>query len=177
MRFEKTPLEGAYIIEMDLMSDERGFFARSFCLEEMATISPEIKMAQGSISYNKVKGTLRGMHFQKAPYEEIKVVRCTSGALFDVIVDIRKDSKTYGKWFGLELSAENRKALLIPKGFAHGFLTLKDNTEIHYIMSEFYKGSHYAGLKWNDPAVGIKWPFDPVTVSPKDSGLPLLADL
>lgn len=125
-------------------------------------------IVQTNISYNKNKGTLRGMHFQKEPYQETKLVRCTKGAVYDVIIDIRPDSKTFTKWFGVELTEDNYKMLYVPEGFAHGYITLKDKSEIHYMVTEFYTPSHEGGVRWNDPVFDIKWPIEVLSVSEKD---------
>lgn len=161
MRFLETPLSGAYVIEPELAEDERGFFARTFCQKEFKSHGLNPELVQCSISFNKKKGTLRGMHYQVKPHEETKLVRCTMGAIYDVIVDLRPESITFRKWIAVELSALNRKMLFIPKGFAHGFQTLVDNTEVFYQMSEYYASEHAQGLRWDDPTIGIWWP--PVT--------------
>jgi len=172
MIFTKTAIEGARLIEPERMSDARGFFARTFCSREFEENGLNPKLVQCSASFNHTAGTLRGMHFQRAPFEEAKLVRCTMGALFDVIVDLRPASPTFRKWLGTELTAENRKALYIPEGCAHGFLTLSDLTEIFYQMSEFWSPDHGGGVRWNDPAFGIEWPERPLVISPRDAGYP-----
>ena len=158
MIFDETPLKNAYCLDVDKVEDERGFFARVWCKEEFAKNGLSSEMVQGSVSFNKKKGTLRGMHFQVAPYGETKVVRCTQGRLFDVIIDLRPGSETYMQWYGVELTAKNRKMLVIPPGFAHGFQTLEDDTEVFYLISEFYHPEAARGVRWNDQAFGIKWP-------------------
>lgn len=168
MKFVEINLKGAYVIEPELKSDERGFFARTFCKHEFDEHGLNSNLVQCNISYNKTRGTLRGMHFQHSPNAEAKLVRCTQGAVFDVIVDLRENSKTFAKWVGVELSAENRKAVYVPEGFAHGYLTLTDNAEVSYQVSEFYSPKCESGINWNDTSVNIQWPFQPVLVSEKD---------
>jgi len=146
MRFIPTNLAGAYLIEPEPVSDERGFFARTWCWNEFADKGLNPNLVQCNISYNKARGTLRGMHYQTAPHAEAKLVRCTQGAIYDVIVDLRNDSSTFTQWFGAELTAQNRKALYVPEGFAHGFITLKDDTEMLYQMSEFFHAECAAGV-------------------------------
>ena len=175
MKFRETPLAGAMVVELDRIEDERGFFARSFCEKEFAAKGLASRFVQCNVSFNKKAGTLRGMHFQAAPHEEDKLVRCTMGAIHDVIVDIRKNSPTYLRSFGLELSAENRIGLFVPRGFAHGFQTLKDDSEVFYQMSEFFDPASARGLRWDDPAIGLRWPLPDPTISEKDRGYPLLA--
>ena len=175
MKFRETPLAGAMVVELDRIEDERGFFARSFCEKEFAAKGLASRFVQCNVSFNKKAGTLRGMHFQAAPHEEDKLVRCTMGAIHDVIVDIRKNSPTYLRSFGLELSAENRIGLFVPRGFAHGFQTLKDDSEVFYQMSEFFDPASARGLRWDDPAIGLRWPLSDPTISEKDRGYPLLA--
>lgn len=168
MIFNETPLKGAYVIELEKRGDERGFFARFFCKNEFEEHNLDNTIVQINNSLSKDKGTLRGLHYQNAPYAETKIVRCINGSLFDVIVDVRDSSSTFGKWFGVELSAKNRKSLFVPKGFAHGFLTLEENTEAFYLVSAFYAPDYEKGVRWNDPAIGIEWPFDPIVISKKD---------
>ena len=158
MIFTETPLKGAYLVHPELITDERGFFARAWCEKEFRDLGLASRIVQCSISHNRVMGTLRGMHYQVPPFAEDKLVRCTRGAIHDVIIDLRHDSKSFGKHFGVRLTAENRIMLYIPKGFAHGFLTLEDDTEIFYQMSEFYTPDCAKGIRWNDPEVGIEWP-------------------
>ena len=168
MIFSETAIPGAFLISLNRSEDERGFFARTFCRSEFAEHGLNPDLEQCSISFNKQKGTLRGMHFQKSPYEETKVVRCTMGALFDVIIDLRPDSPTVKQWLSFELNAENRSMLYIPRGLAHGFLTLEDNTEVLYQMSDRYVPESAAGVRWNDRAFGIQWPDTPQVISVKD---------
>ena len=158
MIFAPTPLAGAYLIEPEPVSDERGFFARTWCRNEFADKGLNPNLVQCNISYNKARGTLRGMHYQKAPHAEAKLVRCTQGAVYDVIIDLRSGSNTFTQWYGVELTAANRKALYVPEGFAHGFITLKDDTEVLYQMSEFFHAECAAGVRWNDPVFKIAWP-------------------
>lgn len=172
MIFQETSLLGAYIIEVEKINDERGFFARSYCEEEFINYKLEACTSQCNISFNLNKGTLRGMHFQKAPKEEAKLVRCTRGAIYDVIIDIRSNSSTYCQWFATELTADNYRMLYIPKGFAHGFQALADNSEVFYQMSEPYSANHGAGVRWNDLAFSIKWPLPIKNISLKDQSYP-----
>lgn len=168
MIFNETELTGAYIIDIEPMKDDRGFFARSWCQKEFEERGLNSNLVQCNISYNEKRGTLRGMHFQLAPFEEEKLVRCVHGSIYDVIVDLREESSTYKQWVGVVLSAENRRSLFVPKGFAHGFLTLSDNAEVFYQMSsEFVAGSD-KGLRWDDPAIAISWPNKPQCISVKD---------
>jgi len=159
MRFLKAKLQDAYIIELDKITDERGFFARSWCRREFENFGLNPHLVQCNISFNKNRGTLRGMHFQDAPHAEAKLVRCTAGAVYDVIIDLRTTSSSFKQWMGVELTANNRRMLYVPEGFAHGFLTLTDETEIFYQMSEFYHPELARGVRWNDPAFRIEWPF------------------
>ena len=158
MKFIETRFKGAFIIEPERLEDERGFFARTFCQKEFEAHDLNPRMVQCNISYNKHKGTLRGMHYQAAPMAEAKLVRCTRGTIYDVIIDLRPDSPTYCQWLAEELNAENTKMMYVPKGFAHGFQTLEDDTEVFYQMSEFYSPEHARGVRWDDPVFGIEWP-------------------
>lgn len=158
MIFWETKIKGAFLIELEPVEDERGFFARSWCQEEFKSRGLNPGLVQCNISFNHKKGTLRGMHYQTAPHEDAKLVRCTRGQIYDVIIDLRLQSPTYKQWLAVELSADNRKMLYIPEGFAHGFQTLTDNTEVFYQMSEFYHPECAEGVRWNDPAFGIRWP-------------------
>jgi len=173
MIFMETSLSGAYLVELERREDERGFFARSFCQREFTDLGLDPCVAQCNISFNHKKGTLRGMHYQAAPHAEAKLVRCTQGAIYDVIVDLRQGSPTFLRWFSVELTANNRSALYIPKDFAHGFQTLVDDTEIFYQMSEFYVPEAAGGFRWDDPAVGIFWPLPVSVISEKDAVLPI----
>lgn len=168
MIFTETKLKGAFIIEIEPREDERGFFARSWCEDEFKQHGLNPCLVQCNISFNKKRGTLRGMHYQAAPYAEAKVVRCTMGAVYDVIIDLRPDSPTFKQWISVELTAENRRALYVPEDFAHGFQTLMDNIEVFYQMSEFYHSECARGVRWDDPAFGIDWPIDEVIISGRD---------
>jgi dTDP-4-dehydrorhamnose 3,5-epimerase len=172
MIFTETPIAGAYVVEIERIGDDRGFFARTWCEREFAQHGLNPRLVQCSISFNTRKGTLRGMHYQVAPHAEAKLVRCTAGAVFDVIVDLRPDSKTFCRWYGVDLTAENRRALFIPEGLAHGFLTLADTTEVFYQMSEFYSPDCARGARWNDRAFDIRWPAPVVMMSPRDAAYP-----
>ena len=172
MNFLETPLPGAYVIEIEKHEDERGFFARSWCAQEFAANGLDPQLVQCNVSFNKRKGTLRGLHYQIPPHAEVKLVRCTKGSLFDVIVDLRKDSPTFLKWFAIELTATNHRVLYIPKLFAHGFQTLEDDTEIFYQMSQFYEPAASKGLRWNDPRLGINWPLGERILSSRDASYP-----
>jgi len=172
VKFTETRLKGAYIVQPEPMADERGFFARSWCVREFGSFGLETRLVQCNISFNRRKGTLRGMHYQAPPFEEDKLVRCTRGSIYDVIVDLRRDSRTFGKHIGITLTAENRTMLHIPKGFAHGFLTLEDDTEIHYQMSEYYAPECARGYRWDDPVFGIVWPGEVQIISEKDRSYP-----
>lgn len=169
MLFHETPLKGAYIIELEKRGDDRGFFARAFCRNEFekAGLSTEFVQVNNSLSVDQ--GTLRGLHYQLSPHAETKIVRCIRGALWDCILDLRPDSPTFGKWFAETLSAENRKMLYVPKGFAHGFITLEPNTETFYFVDEVYNPQSERGIRWNDPKFGIDWPAEPRVISDKDT--------
>ena len=172
--FTEAPLSGAYIVDMERHVDERGFFARAYCAEDFAARGLGPALRQCSVSYNARKGTLRGMHYQAAPHEEHKLVRCCAGAIFDVIVDLRAASPTYRRWFGLELSAGNHRSLFIPPGFAHGFVSLTDDTEVYYMISVAHAPEFSRGIRWNDPAVAIDWPVAPTVITARDASYPLL---
>jgi dTDP-4-dehydrorhamnose 3,5-epimerase len=172
MIFEQTPLTGAYVIRAEKLEDDRGFFARVWCRHELEAHGLNPRLAQASISRNRRKATLRGMHYQAAPYEEAKVVRCTRGAIYDAIVDLRKASPTFRRWFGLELTADNYTMLYIPEGIAHGFQTLVDDTEVTYLISEFFNAQAARGLRYDDPAFGITWPLPVAVISDKDRSWP-----
>lgn len=172
MIFTETMLKGAFVIEPERLEDERGFFARTWCQREFEAHSIHSKWVQCNISYNKKKGTLRGMHYQVAPYEEAKLIRCTLGATCDVIIDLRPDSLTFKQHIAELLTAQNRKMLFVPEGFAHGFLTLEDDTEVFYQMSEFYHAGYARGVRWNDPAFGIQWPAEVQIISDRDRNHP-----
>jgi dTDP-4-dehydrorhamnose 3,5-epimerase len=172
MIFTETKLPGVYVIEPELRQDERGFFARTWCQNEFALRSLQTPWVQCNISFNKRRGTLRGLHYQAAPDEETKLVRCTMGAIYDVIVDLRADSPTFRHWFAVELTAQNRRMLFIPAGFAHGFQTLTDESEVFYHMSAFYAPDSARGVRWDDPAFGIAWPAANPIMSQRDRGFP-----
>jgi dTDP-4-dehydrorhamnose 3,5-epimerase len=174
MIFTESPLPGAFLIDLERNSDERGFFARAYCAQEFAAKGLGTELNQCSVSYNTRKGTLRGMHYQSAPHEEHKLVRCTAGAIFDVIVDVRPRSCNYRRWFGTELTAQNRRSLFVPPGFAHGFITLSDDAEVYYMISVPHAPQHAQGFRWNDPAFAIQWPLVPSVISPRDAAYPLL---
>ena len=172
MIFTKTNLEGAFVIEIQRLEDERGFFARTFCQREFQEHGLNPNLAQCNISYNKVKGTLRGMHFQAAPHQETKLVRCTQGAIRDVIIDVRPESPTYKEHFAINLTASEHNALYVPEGFAHGFLTLEPEACVFYQMSEFYTPSFARGFRWNDPAFQIEWHGEVNVISERDANYP-----
>ena len=176
MRFVPLELEGAFLIEPERREDARGYFARTFCEDELAEHGLETRFPQHSDSYNAKAGTLRGMHWQAGPREEAKIVSCTRGAIFDVIVDVRDGSRTEGQWVGLDLDAESRRSLYVPKGFAHGFLSRVDQATVHYLISERYQPEGARGFRWDDPEVGIDWPSPPVVISERDAGLPAFKD-
>ena len=168
MIFNKTALNDAYIIDLNKLQDERGFFARTFCVKEFEKYGIEFSIAQANISYSRLKQTLRGMHYQKKPYGEAKLVCCTKGGIYDVIVDLRSVSSTYGEWIGTELTEKNYRMLYVPEGFAHGFITLEDETEVFYQMSEYYTPGAAQGIRWDDAAFDIEWPLEPKVISEKD---------
>ena len=172
MIFHPTPLAGAFVIELEERADPRGFFARTFCAREFEEMGLKPTVAQANVSYNHLAGTLRGMHYQVPPAAETKLVRCTRGAIHDVIIDLRKDSETYRKWIGVELTEGSYRMLFVPEGFAHGFITLKDETEVIYQVSQFYTPGSEKGLRWNDPAFQIERPLTPEIISGKDKGHP-----
>jgi dTDP-4-dehydrorhamnose 3,5-epimerase len=171
--FTETKLSGAYVIEPEKQEDERGFFARMFCQNEFKAHGLNPCVVQCSISFNRRKGTLRGMHYQARPHEEAKLVRCTAGAICDVIVDLRPGSRTFKQWVAVELAAQERKMLYIPEGLAHGFQTLEDDTEVFYQMSEFYHPECAGGVRWNDPTFSINWPLPDPFMSDRDKTYPL----
>jgi dTDP-4-dehydrorhamnose 3,5-epimerase len=173
MIFTETPLPGAYVIEPERIEDPRGFFARAWAVSDLAERGLETAIAQCSLSWNEHLGTLRGMHFQRPPHEEVKVVRCTRGALYDVIIDLRPDSATYCRWAAIELDEESRRMLYVPRGFAHGFQTLVDGTEAFYMVSEPYAPDSADGVRWDDPAFGVEWPLEaPSVISDRDRSWP-----
>jgi dTDP-4-dehydrorhamnose 3,5-epimerase len=168
MIFTACKVKGAYLIDLERKVDERGFFARSYCRNEFAAHGLHPDFVQGNLSFNNRRRTLRGMHYQVRPNEEVKLIRCLSGAIYDVIVDLRLTSPTYKQWMGVELDADSRKMLYSPAGFAHGYLTLADNTEVLYQVSAFYSPESERGVRWNDPAFNIQWPMPPEVISSKD---------
>jgi dTDP-4-dehydrorhamnose 3,5-epimerase len=172
MIFTPMPLDGGFVIEPERIEDPRGFFARTWCEREFQTRGLETRIAQCSLSFNKKKGTLRGMHYQARPFAETKMVRCTRGSMYDVIIDLRPDSSTFTRHFGVVLTEGNAKMSYIPAGFAHGFQTLEDDTEVFYQMSEFYSPEHARGVRWDDPAFGIRWPDDDRTIVDRDRTYP-----
>ena len=172
MIFTETPLAGAFVIALEPREDERGFFARAFCKNELAEHGLPNEIVQANLSFNHRRGTLRGMHMQAPPHGEDKMVRCIAGAIWDAIVDLRPGSPTYLKWFGVELSAANRLMLYVPKGFAHGYQSLTDGSEVLYMVTQFYTPGAERGLRWNDPAFGIPWPVGDPILSPKDAVAP-----
>ena len=172
MIFQPTGLAGAYVIAIERLSDARGFFARSFCAREFEDHGLNPSLAQCNISYNRHAGTLRGMHFQASPFEEAKLVRCTRGAIHDVIIDLRPDSPTFMQHVGVQLTPDARNMLYVPEGFAHGFLTLEDHTEVFYQMSEFYVPGAARGFRWDDPAFAIDWPASVSVISERDAAYP-----
>lgn len=172
MKFTPTVLPGVYLVDLEPIEDERGFFARSWCQEEFSALGLDGNLAQCNISYNRARGTLRGMHYQAEPHGEAKLVRCTRGAIHDVAVDLRPGSPAYLHHLGVELSADNRRAFFIPAGLAHGFQTLTPDTEVFYQMSRAYVPGASRGVRWNDPAFGIAWPDDERTISDRDRTWP-----
>lgn len=172
MKFTETPLAGLYVVDVEPIEDARGSFARTWCAREFASLAGGTGIVQSNMSFNRRRGTVRGMHWQCAPHAESKLVRCTRGALFDVAVDLRPESKTYLQWFGAELDQDNRRMLFIPERFAHGLQTLADDTEVLYLMSEFYAPECQRGARYNDPKFGIDWPLEVAVVSDKDAGWP-----
>jgi dTDP-4-dehydrorhamnose 3,5-epimerase len=168
MKISTLDIPGALIVDVEELSDERGFFARTFCRQEFAAHGLSTSIAQSSISFNKLRGTLRGMHYQTKPHEEAKLVRCTKGVIYDVIIDLRNDSPTFKQWLSVELSADNHRGLYIPEGVAHGFLTLADDCEVLYQISEFFHPECASGVRWNDPAFGIHWPEKVCIISERD---------
>jgi len=174
MIFTETKLKGAYIIEIEPITDERGLFARSWCQKEFAEKGLNPNLVQCNISFNLKKGTLRGMHYQAKPHEEAKLIRCTKGAIYQVVIDIRSDSVTFKQWVAVELTAENRKMLYVSKGMASGFQTLVDDTEVFYQMSQFYYPNYANGLRWDDPLFGVEWPLKVQVISERDNSFEYL---
>lgn len=172
MEFTETPVAGAYVIDVKRLGDERGFFGRLWCEREMAEMGLVAKIAQSNIGFSPTAGTLRGLHYQTPPHEEVKIVRCTRGAVFDVVVDLRPDSPTFKRWYGLELNPDNASMLYVPEGCATGYLTLKPDSEIYYNTSAPYAPDHATGVRHDDPAFGIEWPGRPVVMSDADRAWP-----
>lgn len=173
MIFNPTPLAGAFVIELEMIADERGFFARTFCRKTFAERGLNPSLVQGNLCYTRYRGTVRGLHFQRAPHGEAKLLRCVAGAVYDVIVDLRPESDTYLGWTGVELSADNRKMFYVPEGFANGYQSLIDHSEVIYQVSQFYTPEAEAGIRWDDPLFGIRWPITEKTiVSDKDRRWP-----
>ncbi|GAB6194416.1 dTDP-4-dehydrorhamnose 3,5-epimerase [Desulfocastanea catecholica] len=173
MNITKTAVDGALLLEFQAYEDERGFFTRTFCAREFAKAGLPVNMVQANHAGSVARGTLRGLHYQMAPYEEAKLLRCIKGAVYDVVVDIRPASKTYGLWFGAELTASNRRMMFVPCGCAHGYLTLANDSEVYYLVSEFYESSAEKGVRWNDPAFNITWPItEDLIISEKDKVWP-----
>jgi dTDP-4-dehydrorhamnose 3,5-epimerase len=176
MIFTETKLKGAYIIDINKLEDDRGFFGRTFCKKEFESLGLNANTIQTNIAHNIHKGTLRGMHMQLAPYGETKLVRCTRGAIYDVIIDLRGDSETFKQWISIDLSAENFRMIYVPEGFAHGYIVLENDTDLTYQVTQYYTSSHETGVRWNDPAFKIQWPMEPIIISEKDSNHPDLSD-
>lgn len=172
MIIHETDLQDARLIELERRGDDRGFFARTFCVDEFSKAGLPTEFVQQNMSLSATKGTLRGMHFQNAPHGEDKLIRCVSGAIVDIIIDLRPDSSTYKKWQAFELNDENKLQLLVPKGFAHGFQTVADNSEVTYLVSHRYTPTAEGGVRWNDPAFNISWPLEPTEMSEKDQNWP-----
>lgn len=172
MTFTELPLKGAYKIELDKKGDDRGFFARFFCVNEFAEYQLDSKIVQINNSLSKDNGTLRGIHYQLPPKSETKILRCLSGSIYDVIIDLRKDSPTYLKWHAEELTEDNRTMMYVPKEFGHGFITTSQNTEVIYLVTEFYAPDMERGIRWNDPQFDIQWPIKPIVISEKDKNHP-----
>lgn len=172
MIFTKTALPGAYVIELDKRQDQRGFFARAWCQKEFAAHGLNPGIVQANLAFSPRRGTLRGLHYQLAPHAEAKLVRCTRGAIYDVIVDLRPDSPTHRRWIGVELTADNRRMLYVPEGFAHGYLTLVDESEVFYQTSQFYAPAFARGVRYDDPAFGIAWPIGIAVISDADRNWP-----
>jgi dTDP-4-dehydrorhamnose 3,5-epimerase len=176
MQFRQLEIDGVWLIVPEPHADERGFFARTFCTREFGEQGLWTSFVQQSVSFNEVAGTLRGMHYQLEPYGEVKLVRCTQGAIYDVVVDLRAGSPTHGKWCAEVLSADDRRALYVPRGCAHGFITTVDRSEVSYAISEFHHAAAARGVRWDDPAFGIAWPLAPQRISARDAAYPLLAE-
>ena len=176
MIFSETPLKGCFVVTPELFTDERGWFARTFCKNEFNTIGHKGEWVQLNHSFTSRAGTLRGMHYQLPPFSEIKLVKCIAGAVYDVVIDIRKGSSTFLQWFGVEISAANKKMIYIPEGFAHGFQALEDNCELIYHHTQFYTPGVEGGIRYNEPGLKIKWPMDVVSISERDGLHPFLEE-
>ncbi|HZO80957.1 MAG TPA: dTDP-4-dehydrorhamnose 3,5-epimerase [Candidatus Binataceae bacterium] len=176
MEFKETAVAGAFVVAPERLDDERGFFARTFCRREFAQRGLNPQVSQSSVSFNPKRGTLRGLHYQAPPHAECKLVRCTRGAIFDVIIDLRPHSPSYRRWAATELSAQNHRLIYIPEGIAHGFLTLADDCEVFYEISESYHPECTRGVRWNDPAFHVRWPFPPALMSERDRSYPDFAE-
>jgi dTDP-4-dehydrorhamnose 3,5-epimerase len=176
MKFTETKLKGAFIVEIEKLTDDRGFFGRSWCRKEFEAYGLTSRVVQTNVSFNRKKATLRGMHYQIAPHQESKLIRCTRGAIYDVIIDLRSELPTYKQWVGVELTADNYSMLFVPEGFSHGFMTLMDNTEITYQVSEFYTPGSEKGIRFNDPTFRIRWPLEVSVISDKDRTWPDFVD-
>lgn len=172
MIFTETKLKGAFILEIKKLEDERGFFGRSWCANELGEHGLKSDIKQVNTSLSLKKGTIRGMHYQNDPFQETKLVRCTRGAIYDVIIDLRKNSPTYKQWMGVELTQDNYKMLYVPEDFAHGFITLEDNCEVSYLVTQFYTPGAESGIRWDDPSFNIQWPIRPTVISEKDKNHP-----
>ena len=172
MKFTELSLKGAFIVDLEKIEDERGFFGRLWCQNEFVQHKLNTNIVQVNMSFSKKKGTMRGLHLQKGSHAETKFIRCTRGSVFDVMVDLRPNSPTFKKWFGVELSAKNYRMIYVPEGFAHGFLTLEDNSEVYYFVTQFYNGKHEVGLRYNDPTINIEWPIPVSEITDKDKNHP-----
>ena len=177
MKFSTTTLPGVWLVDLELRADARGFLARTYCEKEFGEHGLNVRWPQCNLTLTQQRGMIRGMHFQAEPKPEIKLLRCSAGAIYDVLVDVRRDSPAFGRWEGFDLTSQNRRALYVPGGLAHGFQCLADNCEVFYQMSEFYDPELARGIRWNDPRVGIQWPLADPVLSEKDRMLPLLASL
>ena len=172
MRFTELALKGAFLIEIEPVSDERGFFARCWSRDDLAAQGLQDDLPECNLSFNARRGTLRGLHYQAAPFEQAKLVRCTRGAIYDVIVDLRAGSSTQSRWQAVEITMENHRLVYVPAGFAHGFLTLCDSTEVAYQMTGNYASAHARGIRWDDPSIGVTWPMAPTVISTRDRSYP-----
>ena len=172
MKFTELPLAGAFVVDLDPRTDDRGFFARGYCEREFRERGLQTGIVQVNLSQNVRRGTVRGMHYQRSPHAEVKMVRCIHGAIFDAIIDLRPDSRTYLQWTGIELAREARRMLYVPEGFAHGYQALLDDSEVLYMVTQFYAPEHEAAIRWDDPLFNIRWPLPDVVLSPKDAAHP-----